>query len=203
MPDDDGPLTTHCILQILIKATYLEKVTHTMKEMFKSSPLYNYERAPFISSILVLALLNRKESIQRSSHTLNTVSTWTVDWQQGFERVYVSGDGNYFLEFVNATVWTCFQKYRMQRLASQTRNTWRCTSSSTTSRLAWNCCWKIHNTNLFLTNSTVCEIASAFLKVDEFNHDLGNTIPLAMANATNIKSQASAHPLYLLFLWFG
>ena len=40
MPDDDGPLTTRCILQILIKATYLEKVTHTMKEMFKSSPLY-------------------------------------------------------------------------------------------------------------------------------------------------------------------
>ena len=41
MPDDDGPLTTHCILQILIKATYFEKVTHTMKEMFKSSLIMN------------------------------------------------------------------------------------------------------------------------------------------------------------------
>ena len=98
MPDDDGPLTTHCILQILIKATYLEKVTHKIKEMFKSSPLFNYEHAPLMSSIPVLALLNKKESIQRSSHTLNTVSTWTVDWQQGFERVYVSGDGNYSMQ---------------------------------------------------------------------------------------------------------
>ena len=37
-----------------------------------------------------------------------------------------------------------------------------------------------------LTNSTICEIAPVFLQVGEFNHDLGNTMPLAMANATGI-----------------
>ena len=38
----------------------------------------------------------------------------------------------------------------------------------------------------FLTNSTVFEVAPLFLESGEFDHNLGNTMPPAMANAEGI-----------------
>ena len=190
MADVDGPLTTHCILQILTKATYLEKVTHTMKEMFKSSPLFNYEHAPFMSSIL--ALLNRKEYDPErqpySEHCERLDSRLAVG---GFERVCVSGDGNCFFRACAVQLCELASKSKeckdlLCRLGIRDGAPHDQVHQDLRKIVVSEWMENPQRYQPFLTNSTVCEIAPVFLQVGEFNHDLGNTMPLAMANATGI-----------------
>ena len=97
----------HCILA---KATYLKKVIHTMKEMFKSSPMFNLH-APFMSSMLALLTIG-KSMIQIGSHPANTVNVRTVDWQQKDlkEFVWVVMETVSFLEHEHCNCVNLFPK---------------------------------------------------------------------------------------------
>ena len=190
VPFVDGPLTVHCILQILMKATYLDRLTQSMKQLFKNSPLFNYEHASFMSS--VLALFNREEydpDRQTNEEHLGRLKNRLE--AGGLEQVPVIGDGN------------CFFRACALQLCELARERTQCKELLNKLGIVVGTHHEQIQKDLrrmvvsewmenpqryqpFLTNSTVFEVAPLFLESGEFDHTLGNTMPLAMANATGI-----------------
>lgn len=190
--DSQGHLTLHCVMQILSKATYLDGLTHAMIKRFNSSALFNYEFVPFMSSIPALFHHNDYDPLRQSmDQHLQRLDNRLAAF--GYKRVTVPGDGNCFFAAYATQLHALVERSPESEVINHLSTLGIDLSidkediiQQLRTMLVSEWSNNPEKYQPFLTESAVCDEAQNFLQSGYFNHELGNTMPLAMANLTGI-----------------